>query len=412
MPVVLGILVILGLLVSVVMLHVQKNNKLARLDHREAQERLLLESALSRFRWQAAHDTSFWRPNWKAERWFGTNRVGYKLDVSAWGLFLQARIRTWTKSSDSTQFRFVVGSSVGGDSVPSFAMLSAGGIHLKDHSSLAGRLWMNGLVEVSNGSHSPTTEPQNWHRATQLLPDKQLMDAWFDTVDSRMRRGASIDSGLAQVTTCGLSDTLQNSEVRCQGTLMVTDAHLTNCLLVADRIELRGRNHLESSLVHSHKTLRTSGILESNSQFLAADSMVLESDSIRGNGVFAVQGIIDSLRFPKAAGRSHSAIKVGKVIGEGLVIWRGRDIRDRDAHFTSESSTKWNGSWILMGGSKPRGALKGLFLTEFVVATRPDGSAWEGDLQEFRVEPVAQPWLGLPWSGRGTPWVLSVHHEP
>ncbi len=414
MSVVLGVLVILGIMAGIVLQMVLQDRRLVRRDNAKIQERLLVESALSLVVSKSSEDSLFGIPSWSCERWFEP-MLGYAVRVSPWGLFLQAKVTVHSSATDSEMVRFVLGSSRGKDSVPSFGLLGAGGIRLQENADIQGNLWINGLLQQGQygGSGSGTRDVASWSKVSQLLPATAIADAWFDTLESSWAKQTAIDSSLRQIQSCQITDTLRNVELRCAGTMEIRNKIIENSVVVANRIIMSGRNVVHGSILHARHTLILRGRLESNSQFLSTDSLQVQVDSAKGTGVYYLQGLLDTVFAPKSMGLSNSLLEIGPVHGEGMVVWRGRAVEDRNIHFRTDSTCQWSGSWISLGGIRPRGKLEGLLVAAFVLRVAQEGTIWEGELQDFHLSPGKKNWVGLPWSThRTSPWVLSVSHAP
>ncbi len=417
---VLGILILLGFLVTGVMLQVRGTDSLSHRDHLEAQREALLESALSycRMRWKA--DSLLGPEEWSEMVWLEPHRAGFRVNVRPWGALVRVDARLFVGRDTDLVRTVVVGGSARGDSMPCLGILDGGqNLQILQGSSLRGTYWGNGSVSGSFGGTSSqfAARPDLWSPNPALMPRTDVVEAWWTGADHAWYLGAPIDSGLSfsrwSTDTCDVTGDVRDAEFRCDGVLRIRDAKLLHVVSLSRRLLVEGKVEAKDVLFASRTNLLIRGDLHLEGQILSKDSLLLLADTVDARGgLFHLLGAAHPNPAFPGDSISSSIVRIGTRRGTGTVVYAGRHqgSSSRQMHFLSDSAMTWKGVWICRGGAEIRGKVQGSVLAQFLLYHDQKGVPWEGRLDQANLSSVADSTMviAIPWTGRGEPASWSV----
>jgi len=415
---VIGVLILLGLLVTLLVEQVRGIDELSFRDHAETQKTDLLESAVSYCRMRWNRDSLLGAETWSDMIWLDPGKVGFRAKVHPWGAVVRLDARMFLGNDTGTVRSVAIGGSAREDSLPCLGVLESGqNLTILQGSSVNGAYWGNGAVGSPFGFavSQVLARPDLLTANRAILPRPEIAEAWWASADSAWRRGAPLDSSVTFVRmrgdTCDLTGNVDDQEIRCDGLLRIRDAKLGNVTTLSRNLLVENEVDARNVLLAARSRAKIRGCLHLWGQILAKDTMTIFADSVDGElGLFHLLGRDWPNPNRPSDSLSASLVEIATRWGRGTVVYAGdhQGGSQRQVHFLSSSTTNWDGIWISQGESELHGRLHGAAIVQLLAYHDQKGIPWEGRLDSAALKGFSGSRVRvLPWTGRGEPAVWS-----
>jgi hypothetical protein len=402
---VLGLLVLLGISATLLFASVRRGNEIVERGFEELQDVLAGRSALS-FAISRIQDDPSLAEGWNAEWRDGADSAGFRLRLAMRGVF--ARI---SATSAGVAPRMAVEADIARMWIPNspsaLVLWGGGDAVLIGEASIDGAVFSSSLAGLGVGPGGTRRhgldELPAWLRSGL---DTTFVAQWQRTADS-VFAGSHGMAGTGPRMPPGNEPVRLGPEISVWDRPVVVDSIVCDrCILLAKALRIRKGAHLKDGLIWSHGSLALSGRVDGRGQFLASDTLLLDSLQAMGEDcVFGVTGR-EAMEFDSIpTGRSTALMGMRKVSGGGMgvVFALGRRFMDRAPVIESDAATRWRGSIMANGTVRWMGRIDtGALLADRLIGIRKDGVLQEGGLEGRLVGVGGRTHLAIPWVGSET----------
>lgn len=410
---VLTLLTIIGLLVGLTWRTIRSNNALAAFNRGDAQARLLALSGLD-------HALAKIGPAGSVQNLaFATEDLKYRLDgdkksfelrVRTWGLY--GRVRSTGKTILPLPGRSKVVEAMLGQALDFGKLPAVGLLNHEGNMVLAGNAQVTGPVLMWRGSVRKATDynvrwtGQGGHVGAiwdstapiwkTVTLDFERAESWMNLQEKMLaahdfEKDGDFDSGMVQdlvMRDSGfLADTiLAHTRIVASRYLRIGNgAQLRDCKLLAPEIRIEGDAFLERALVLAQKKLTVHGGKILGGQFLAGDTLLIESDSpIAKYPVFYVRGSMKNRGLPDSSMTGAMILK--KLQGEGLFLapFLESPPYDQEIRMTIFPAVQLKGLLYCGGQVQMEGQLQGSLICRGLKFAYK-GTIWLGHLKDAKI---------------------------